>query len=209
LNKNSNYEQELNDIIKNNSGALERYKNVFNSKYSIQFLFDLKSGDYKKIRDNLNLQQKLSLMIQILFALNFMHNNDFYHRDVHWKNLCYIETEEEFIDILNYKIPTHGYIWSIIDYGNVISNKYKLTRDEKKILTFRNLRYEDNMNLLHTIFDGKMLDVINKIVYYIKLTSDEMKLFDDFFLDYQDTYNYCLHASDELYLINMIYNKLI
>jgi hypothetical protein len=84
-----------------------------------------------------------SFIIQIVYALNLMHTNGFFHRDIHGKNICYKKTSIKTINIFNMKIPTFGYLFSIIDYKSVISNKFNLSEDEVKLITYRDLARED------------------------------------------------------------------
>ena len=58
-----------------------------------------------------------------------MHLYDFYHRDLRRKNICFIKTNLLYIKIFNKKNPTYGYIFSLIDYGCVISNKLTYRMD--------------------------------------------------------------------------------
>ena len=66
-----------------------------------------------------------SALMQIIMSLiAFQHMFSFTHNDLHTNNVMYINTDIEFIyykfDNLIYKVPTHGKIYKIIDFGRSI-----------------------------------------------------------------------------------------
>jgi len=72
------------------------------------------------------------MIIQLIYAVHIMKSKGFMHNDLHPGNIMATKTSTKTIDILGHKIPTYGYIFSIIDYGLVLSNKFKLTNKEKR-----------------------------------------------------------------------------
>ena len=89
------------------------------SKYCIEFLLDLKDGNITEL--NLNNQQKISLLIQVIYALYLMRKSGWQHKDIHPANICYKKVSSSttipiYLD-KKYHIDTHGYIFSLIDYG--------------------------------------------------------------------------------------------
>ena len=46
-----------------------------------------------------------------------MNKNGYTHNDLHNANIGIIKSKQKYINILNYKIPTFGYIIKLIDYG--------------------------------------------------------------------------------------------
>ncbi len=142
-----------------------------------------------------------------------MHSNDFYHIDVHPFNFCYKKTSLKKIKCLGLSIPTFGYIYSIIDYSDVMSTKFKLSTDEQKQFIYKNLKYEDNIKfLLNSILfaNNNMIDIIYKIIIKDTNISEEqmINLFYDKKLTFEETKLYCKYANDAPKLIKYFY-KLI
>lgn len=104
--------------------------NINNSKYCLDYIIELKDGSYNSVKNKLLKKQMYSCIIQILYALNLMHINNFYHLDMHYGNFCYKKTTLKTIKITtlygdSFTIPTNGYLWSIIDYETTNSNLFE------------------------------------------------------------------------------------
>ena len=109
-------------------------KNLIKSSWCIEKLYELKEGDTLKnllAKNVFNKKQYYSMMIQLIYAVHVMKSKGFMHNDLHPGNIMVTETKTKTIKIFNHDIPTYGYIFSIIDYGLVLSNKFKLTEKEK------------------------------------------------------------------------------
>ena len=81
------------------------------------------------IDDNISEELILSCMFQISFALTYLQKHfDFTHNDLHINNIMYSNTETKYlyykINNIYYRVPTHGKIFKIIDFGRAIF-KYK------------------------------------------------------------------------------------
>ena len=81
------------------------------------------------IDDNISEELILSCMFQISFALTYLQKHfDFTHNDLHINNIMYINTETKYLyyklNNIYYRVPTHGKIFKIIDFGRAIF-KYK------------------------------------------------------------------------------------
>lgn len=162
------------------------YNDLKNSEYGINFFYDYKDGIVDDIIDNLNELQIYSMIIQLTYALNLIHNLGFIHNDIHLKNIAYIKTDaEKYINIMNHKVPTYGYIFSLIDYGMVLSKRFKLSENEEANI---NIDYRDNIRLLsniifygvgravhYQIFNNNLIKYFKKITRTIKKT-DQFKL---------------------------------
>ena len=67
----------------------------------------------------------LSCFFQISFALTYLQKHyQFTHNDLHINNVMYIETTTKYLyykyNNIYYRVPTHGKIFKIIDYGRAI-----------------------------------------------------------------------------------------
>ena len=77
-----------------------------------------------------------SILIQIIFTLILYQDLfSFTHNDLHTSNIMYKKTDKEYIvycyNNIYYKVPTHGRIWKIIDFG-------------RSIYTFKDVTYCSN-----------------------------------------------------------------
>tara|TARA_B110000967_G_C18739008_1_gene486710 strand:+ start:148 stop:822 length:675 start_codon:yes stop_codon:yes gene_type:complete len=71
----------------------------------------------------------LSCIFQVSFALTYLQKYFlFTHNDLHINNVMFIKTENKYLyykyNNIYYRVPTHGYIFKIIDFGRAIF-KYK------------------------------------------------------------------------------------
>ena len=55
----------------------------------VELLLDLKDGNITNLR--LNDNQKMSLLIQMIYAIYLMRKSKYQHRDIHPANICYKE----------------------------------------------------------------------------------------------------------------------
>jgi serine/threonine protein kinase len=66
-----------------------------------------------------------SIMFQIIFSLAYLQKHfDFTHNDLHINNVMYVNTDQKFLyykyNNQYFKVPTHGKIAKIIDFGRAI-----------------------------------------------------------------------------------------
>lgn len=66
-----------------------------------------------------------SCLFQIIITLiMYQHMFDFTHNDLHTNNIMFKKTDKQYLyykyDNVHYKVPTHGRIWKIIDFGRAI-----------------------------------------------------------------------------------------
>ena len=124
--------------------------NLDKSKSCLYLCLELKDGNISSI--NLDERERKSLLIQILYAIYLMRKKGWMHQDIHPANICYKEVDKNsYVKITvnkkTYKIPTYGYIFSLIDYGFVINNSMST---DKKAYKY-NFKY--NTDLLWFIED--------------------------------------------------------
>ena len=77
------------------------------------------------IDENMNEELLLSCMFQVAFALTYLQKHfDFTHNDLHINNIMYSNTETKYLyyklNNIYYRVPTHGKIFKIIDFGRAI-----------------------------------------------------------------------------------------
>ena len=210
-----NFTQELTDSCKNNPTNFKRYTDLLESKYCVEMIYDLKDGIMFKLIPQLSNKQIYSMIIQCIYALHLMHSNGYYHRDVNDYNWCYTKTKLKYINILGLKIPTFGYLYSIIDYSDCYNLKFKLSSDETKEIfaRYNNLKYEDNMNfLMYNFFPGSYFSFTRNLVLRIiqndKTVQNEIYYSQIKSLNYEQLKYFCKYANDSIKIIKYFY-KLI
>ncbi len=75
--------------------------------------------------DKMNTDIIVSAIFQISFALCYLQKHyQFTHNDLHINNIMFQKTDKDFLyykfNNLYYKVPTHGYLFKIIDFGRSI-----------------------------------------------------------------------------------------
>jgi hypothetical protein len=192
---------------------LKRFELLKESEYCLVYLTDCKDGDISNLRTKLNKQQIYSFLVQILYALQIMYENDFYHLDLHAKNVLYIKTKKnEYINIFNNKIKTFGYIFSLTDFNYVISMNFPFINDEKKLLLYADLKTTINLRIFFDfIFDNNedILNISYKIRNNKEITIKDKEKFNNFLLNYDDTVYFLLHSNDNKSLINYFIQKIL
>ena len=97
------------------------------TKIPIQMLFierlegTLEDLIYEKISEEV----LLSCIFQISFALSYLQKHFYFtHNDLHINNVMFAKTESKYLyykyNNVYYRVPTHGYIFKIIDFGRAI-----------------------------------------------------------------------------------------
>lgn len=86
--------------------------------------------DFLKDKDNVNISLLQSCLFQTAFALAYLQKHfQFTHNDLHINNIMYKSTEKSYIyykfNNTYFKVPTHGYIFKIIDFGRSIFTFHK------------------------------------------------------------------------------------
>jgi serine/threonine protein kinase len=100
--------------FKDNSKEITKHKK---SNLCVNLLYTLKDGTVNNIQ--LNIEQMNSFIIQMAYICYLLEKNGFYHQDIHPSNIAYTKTNKKSIKIFGFDVPTHGYIYSLIDYGSM------------------------------------------------------------------------------------------
>ena len=98
------------------------------NNYPIQMIFQEKCAgtiDQLLMRRKLNDEQFMDALMQIILILaTYQKLFHFTHNDLHTNNIMYVETDIEFLyyklEGVFYKVPTHGRIYKLIDFGRAI-----------------------------------------------------------------------------------------
>ena len=116
----------LKSFQKEKKRYLGMYYLLKKSSYCADLLLDLKDNSLRELIDNKELTKKerYSIVIQCLYALQLMHDSDYYHNDIHTRNIAYnITNKEEYIKVNLTNSPINMPIIncqvSLIDYGKL------------------------------------------------------------------------------------------
>ena len=125
----SNKEESDNDSNKEESDKEDSFDDCIAklTKIPIQLLFIEKlEGTLEDLLDeNIDEETLSSCIFQISFALTYLQKHyHFTHNDLHINNVMFLKTESKYLyykyNNLYYRVPTHGYIFKIIDFGRAI-----------------------------------------------------------------------------------------
>ena len=89
------------------------------------FFIEKLDGILSDLLQNINKDIILSCLFQVSFALAYLQKYlQFTHNDLHIDNIMYQRTDKLFLyykyNNIYFKIPTHGYIFKIIDFGRAV-----------------------------------------------------------------------------------------
>ena len=146
---------EMSDLPK---GMQSYYKKLFASSYcsiKVYSLIDMDMAKYIK-KKNFDTKVFYDLLIQLIYIVYLLDKHGYMHGDLHTNNIGLVKTDKKFITILGKRIPTHGYLIQLIDYGSILHRKYIMTKAQKKI-------YEESTDL-HSILLTLLFEI-----YYMKI----------------------------------------
>jgi hypothetical protein len=144
--KNCNHKQQYSYDLKQFPDK-KYYLKLAKSNLCMAKLYSLIDGTLDSIFDSLNINQKYSLLIQLTYIFYLLHKFKFSHNDIHSKNIGFVKTNQPFIKIFNLKIPLYGYLFKLIDFGNV-STKINHKQPELFSLLFFTINTNlDNYNI--------------------------------------------------------------
>ena len=169
-----------------------KLKKKASSNYCIRKVFELMDGNLDEIIKKLNTKQIYSMIIQITNGIKILHSNNYVHGDFHVGNIGWTKTNDKYIIIDGLKVKTFGYRFKLIDFGQVLSNKFILDNREEKFFSWLivhelgHLKYivTDN-NFLNGLRKKKIKVDQDKIYRKIKNT-DQFEIIKNFKSDVQD-----------------------
>ncbi len=142
------YTFDLRDFDKDKQDYLIQLKK---SNICIYKIYELIDTTLDKMIDYLSVNQIYSMIIQLTYISYLLHTNNYVHGDFQTSNIGMIRTQDKFIKILNYDIPTFGYIYKLIDYGVVLHKNDIKNKEEEYI--FNNLINNELKNIKNNFID--------------------------------------------------------
>ena len=153
----------------------------------------------------------LSCLFQISYALAYLQKHfNFTHNDLHIDNIMYQKTDKLYLyykfNNIYFKVPTHGYIFKIIDFGRAI-----FTFKEKLFFSDCFSKYGDadgqyTYPVNNFLYNKKYKEIINiKPNYHFDICRLSMTILDEF------NYTKCKNKDygDNQYLIDYLYSLTI
>lgn len=137
---------------------------------------------YSILKNKVDSDQLYDMYIQLVYINFLLWKEGYMHGDLHVKNVGYVKTHKKNITILGHKIPTHGYIFNAIDFGNVLHPSYptwmpynEFTSDLIRTLTTFSANIYKGYKYNVISLNGKAWNWYNKMIFEdIKLTKDEL-----------------------------------
>lgn len=181
------------------------------SPYCMKLIYDLKDGIIDELFWNKKMTQKqiYSYISQIMYIIYLMKKNHFTHADMHARNITFKKTDKKYITIGTIKVRTHGYIYSVIDYGEVIHpsfenlSEWHHNRMNNDICDFteviENLLIGFNSGLWYLIRNNKFKDY-DKLWENIRKSKEYKKL--------KEKYNFTENNREDMLLFNGIYPEI-
>jgi hypothetical protein len=112
------------------------------SKHCVRRIFSLIDGTLDEIIKNLTQKEYQSTILQLINIVCLIHSNGYVHGDLHYKNIGFVNTKKEYINIFGRKVPTYGRIFKAIDYGTCTKKITKNDQDEELFKIVRDFLYE-------------------------------------------------------------------
>jgi serine/threonine protein kinase len=85
----------------------------------MRIIYDLIDGNLYELDGKLSYKQIYSMIIQLTYAIQLLHSANYVHGDIHNRNIGWVKTSMRTkIKLNKLNIPTHGYIFKLIDYGD-------------------------------------------------------------------------------------------
>jgi len=129
------------------------------SNYCVRRIYTLVDTSLNKIYYKLKINNFYSMMVQLSYTIYLMHKAKYIHGDLHSGNIGLIKTNKKNIKILDYSVPTFGWIFKAIDYGLVKHVKY-LKSKEKKEYKFH--MENEQQNLIYLLVETKFWNFVRK-----------------------------------------------
>jgi len=129
------------------------------SNTCVRRIYTLVDTSLNKIINKLKIHHIYSMMVQMSYIIYLMHKAKYVHGDLHPGNIGIVKTNEKYIKILDYDVPTFGLIFKAIDYGLVKHKKY-LKSNEKKEYKF--LMENEQGNLMYMLVETKFWNFVRK-----------------------------------------------
>lgn len=111
------------------------FEELNESNFFSYIIYELRTDSLQNIEKYLTIEQKYTLILQLTVLIQLLNQHGFYHNDIHLHNIMFERTNEPSITVNNTKIPTLGFVFTLIDYGENTHIEYELTPQERSYMT--------------------------------------------------------------------------
>lgn len=130
---NCTYVHEATIVFKMTPEEQEIYNKVRSSKICVQLIYELKDDTLKSVFGSLSLDQKYSFAIQLAYICKIMKDAGYRHNDITPRNIMFKRVDvDRTIDVMGYAVPIYGYIYCLIDYSELMNEKYGFDNEQKR-----------------------------------------------------------------------------
>jgi len=137
------------ELVKGEGKLAKIYEQLKNSPFCSRKIYSLIDFNFEKIQNKLDTSQIYSALIQLIYGVSLLHNNNYVHGDLHSGNIGIVESDKKYIKINNLHVPTFGNIFKLIDYGRILNKKNCKNSSELKDY---NILWENEIgNLLNSL----------------------------------------------------------
>lgn len=103
-----------------NKKAEERWKTMQKSQYCVKMVYDLLDAELGDMNMKMESKKLYSLLAQLSYIVYLFEKLGYIHNDLHFGNIMYKAVQKNTtIKIFNQQVPTYGYLYKAIDYGDI------------------------------------------------------------------------------------------
>ena len=149
---------------------INEYKSIINQHICLYKVYTKMDVILNNVLNKLTHKQLYSMLLQVSYAMNLLHKNNYIHGDLHSGNVGAIKTLKRATITLGLTtIPTYGYNWKLIDFGLTLhKNDIKTSNDRERFSLEMDNIYDEGLfyNLVSYIDhnDNYTYDELIKII---------------------------------------------
>ena len=112
---------------------INEYKSIMNQHICLYKIYTKMDVILNNVLNDRTHKQIYSMLLQVSYAMNLLHKNNYIHGDLHSGNVGAIKTlKRATINLGSITIPTYGYHWKLIDFGMTLHKDDIKTKFDKE-----------------------------------------------------------------------------
>jgi len=154
---------------------INEYKSCIDEHIGLYKIYTKMDIILNNVLNTLTQSQLYSMLLQVSYAMNLLHKNNYIHGDLHSGNVGAIKTlKRATIKLGSVTIPTFGYHWKLIDFGMTLhKNNIKTKNDKERFnLEMDNIYDEGLFYNLTTHIDHKGDYTYDELIKILKKTEE-------------------------------------
>jgi hypothetical protein len=160
---------------------INEYKSIMNQHICLYKVYTKMYVILNNVLNELTHKQLYSMLLQVSYAMNLLHKNNYIHGDLHSGNVGAIKTlKRATIKLGSVTIPTYGYHWKLIDFGMTLhKDDIKTKFDKERFNLEMDDMYDEGLFYnLQTYIEHKGNYTYDELIKIIKKT-EEFKLIEE------------------------------